>query len=139
MIAFRFSIPDLLTITALTSIGFAGCALNAGISLVFVLGALVFTVVRAKSSRARRQLLYGAIAGMVIVATATQIYSSNTLGGPASPPNTPYFAPLLYPIQFAQWDADDMLRQCIFPLGGCVGGAVGFLMSRFYPSANSVG
>ena len=135
----NFSIPDLFIAVTLVSIGIAGCAVNAGIAVVLVLSTLVFAVVATKSPRGRRQLLYCAIAGMVIVATATQIYSSNTLGGPASPPNTPYFEPVLYPIRFAQWDADDMLRRCIFPFGGCIGGAVGFLMARLFPSPDTVG
>jgi hypothetical protein len=139
VIPHRFFIPDLLAVTAMTSIGIAGCAVNAGIACVLVLVTLIFAIATAKSSRVRRQLMYGSITGMIIVAIATQIYSSNTLGGPASPPNTPYFDPLLYPIRFAQWDADDMLRQRIFPLGGCVGGAIGFLIARLFPKSNSVG
>ena len=134
----RFSISDLFVVLTLISIGFAGCAVNAGISVVFVLSALIFSVTRARSPRDRRQLLYGAIAGMILVATAIQIYSSKTLGGPASPPNDSYFEPIFYPIRFAEWDADDMLRQCIFPLGACIGGAIGFLTSRLCPAQNGV-
>ena len=130
MATWQFTISDLLLVGAITSASIAGCIVNTGFTLVLVLVTLCSLIVTVHDGSQRRIVLYSTIVGLFIVAVSIQVYSTYTLGGPVAPPRISFFSPIIYPTDIREWTADDMMRQCLFPIGGGIGVAVGYLLSR---------
>ena len=112
--------------------GLAACMLNVGYSLIFVGATVLYFVVTLGTSSSKRKFSY--ITAACLALAAIVFHNCEAFVGTIrlfdSPDIIPYFWPIAYPVPVDSWTLYDIQRQCSTPIGGCIGIALGYLLTR---------